>query len=189
MLTLTAAAALFCAGCAAPDAETAGPAPGSSVVASSPAGTSGSPAPAPSGSGERLAAPEILRFTAPTVQGGTFDGTSVAGRPVVLWFWASWCPTCRAAAPGVRDLQRDLAGQVEVVGVAGLSSGAPGMRDFVDGYDLDGFPQLADDAGEVWRRFSVTQQSYYVVLDASGAEVARGPMTVDELRRTAGGLA
>ncbi len=35
-----------------------------------------------------VAAPEALRFTAPLVGGGTFDGTTVAGKPVAFWFWA-----------------------------------------------------------------------------------------------------
>ena len=32
--------------------------------------------------------PEVLRFSAPLVGGGTFDGASVAGTPVAFWFWA-----------------------------------------------------------------------------------------------------
>lgn len=34
------------------------------------------------------AVPEALRFTAPLVGGGEFDGSTVAGRPVAFWFWA-----------------------------------------------------------------------------------------------------
>ena len=32
--------------------------------------------------------PEALRFTAPLVGGGEFDGASYAGTPTVFWFWA-----------------------------------------------------------------------------------------------------
>lgn len=32
--------------------------------------------------------PASLQFSAPLVGGGTFDGASVAGAPVVFWFWA-----------------------------------------------------------------------------------------------------
>lgn len=32
--------------------------------------------------------PELLRFTAPLVGGGTFDGASLADQPVAFWFWA-----------------------------------------------------------------------------------------------------
>ena len=34
--------------------------------------------------------PEILRFTAPGLGGGTIDGESFAGSNVALWFWAPW---------------------------------------------------------------------------------------------------
>ena len=34
------------------------------------------------------AVPEALRFSAPLIGGGTLDGASLAGRDVVLWFWA-----------------------------------------------------------------------------------------------------
>jgi hypothetical protein len=34
------------------------------------------------------AVPEALRFTAPLVGGGEFDGAAPAGRPVAFWFWA-----------------------------------------------------------------------------------------------------
>jgi len=30
----------------------------------------------------------LLDFSAPLVGGGTFEGTSVQGRPVAFWFWA-----------------------------------------------------------------------------------------------------
>ncbi|MGH8775288.1 MAG: TlpA disulfide reductase family protein [Jiangellaceae bacterium] len=42
-----------------------------------------------------------LTFTATTVDGEQFAGSSLAGRPAVLWFWAPWCPTCVAEAPDV----------------------------------------------------------------------------------------
>jgi len=33
-------------------------------------------------------APEVLRFTAPLVGGGTLDASTLADRPTVFWFWA-----------------------------------------------------------------------------------------------------
>ncbi|MGW9198646.1 hypothetical protein [Micromonospora chersina] len=32
------------------------------------------------------------------MDGGTFAGSSLAGKPAVLWFWAAWCTRCRAVA-------------------------------------------------------------------------------------------
>ena len=32
--------------------------------------------------------PDALRFAAPLVGGGQFEGASVAGKPIAFWFWA-----------------------------------------------------------------------------------------------------
>ena len=34
--------------------------------------------------------PEALEFAAPLVGGGEIELTTLAGRPVLLWFWAPW---------------------------------------------------------------------------------------------------
>jgi hypothetical protein len=39
---------------------------------------------------ERQIVPDALRFRAPLVGGGEIDMSTLAGRPVVLWFWAPY---------------------------------------------------------------------------------------------------
>jgi hypothetical protein len=56
------------------------------------------------------------------------------------------------------------------------------MRTFVDDRDIDGFVNLADDAGQIWRRFGVRTQEYFVLLDAAGQIVHSGPLDVRALR-------
>lgn len=34
--------------------------------------------------------PASLDFAAPALGGGTFEGASLAGNDVILWFWAPW---------------------------------------------------------------------------------------------------
>jgi peroxiredoxin len=165
-------------------AGTAGDGGGPPVVAS------GS-VPAPSGSQPAAVdeVPAALRFRATTVHGGQFDAATLAGRPVVLWFWAAWCPRCAAAADDVKAVQSAHAGKVHVVGVAGLGSGAQPMRDFVNRHDIGGFPNLADDDGAVYRAFGVKAQDTYVILDAAGGTVHKGPLAPDELRSRVAALA
>ena len=123
---------------------------------------SGSPAPSDA---------RHLAFSAQTLDGASFDGAQLAGKPAVLWFWAPWCPTCRAQAPAVSRLAEKYAGQVNVLGVGGLAD-IGDIRDYAR--QVDGPLHLIDPEGAVWRAFGVTAQSTYVVLDADGGIVAEG---------------
>jgi thiol-disulfide isomerase/thioredoxin len=121
-----------------------------------------------------------LNFTVATLDGKTFDGTTLAGKPAVLWFWAPWCPTCLGQAPAVKQAATTYDGKVTFVGVAGLDNVSE-MREFVDLTKLDNIPHLADEQGVVWKRFQVTQQSVFVLLDASGRITHRGHLDGSEL--------
>ncbi|MGX6601674.1 TlpA family protein disulfide reductase [Micromonosporaceae bacterium Da 78-11] len=173
-------ALLSLAGCASSNPPAANGLPPTSTIAA---------APAPVSPSAGTVVPQTLRFSAKTVDGSTFDGAVLAGKPAVLWFWAAWCPKCRAAGPHVAATQSMYAGKVNFVGVAGLGSGRDKMADFVADTGVAGFPHLADDQGDVWRRFGVTAQEYFVVLDATGTVVHQGPLSRDDLRDRVAALA
>lgn len=147
-----------------------------------PAGAASPATEAPDQAAPEPEVPEVLAFTAPTVDGDELDAATLAGTPVAFWFWAAWCSRCAAAASDVKAASEEFAGQVQLVGVAGLGSGADSMQEFVARHELDGFPHLADDEGQVWQRFGVTTQEYFVVLDASGEVVHDGPLGGGDLR-------
>ena len=59
---------------------------------------------------------------APPLKLSTLDGETVelaqfAGRPVVLAFWATWCPPCRAEIPHLERLEREVP-EVVVLGIS-----------------------------------------------------------------------
>ncbi|MBT2529771.1 redoxin domain-containing protein [Streptomyces sp. ISL-99] len=127
-----------------------------------------------SGSGSQGAkVPEALNFSATTVDGKPFEAKTLAGKPTVLWFWAPWCPTCKGQAAATAKVAADQQGKANVVGVAGLDKNAA-MRDFVSDTGTGSFPHLSDEKGEVWKRFEITQQSFYVILDHTGRTVYEG---------------
>ncbi|WP_211357295.1 TlpA family protein disulfide reductase [Nocardioides rubriscoriae] len=131
--------------------------------------------------------PEALQFEATTVAGDTFDGASVAGRPVVLWFWAPWCAVCKSQAPEVTQLAETYGDQVAFVGVGSLSD-SDAIKTFAD--DVPGPTQLSDPDGALYQRFGISEQSSFVVLDADGQEVLRtGYADDDALADTVADLA
>jgi thiol-disulfide isomerase/thioredoxin len=165
-----AAALLTATGCGSDD--------GSDSVGDPPAAapTTASSAPesaAPDEGGGKAQVPKELNFTGTTVDGKAFDAKTLAGKPTVLWFWAPWCPKCRAQAGETAKVAADYQGKANVIGVAGLDKNAA-MKDFVSQTGTGSFPHLSDEAGEVWKRFAVTEQSRYVILDKDGKTVYEG---------------
>lgn len=127
-----------------------------------------------------------LNFTATTLEGTEFSGTELAGKPAVLWFWAPWCPTCRAQAPAVSDLATQYDGEVTVVGVGGAAV-ASEIEEMAK--DVNGPIQLIDEPGVVWQHFAITAQSTYLIIDADGSIVTDGQfLSDDDLRDTVAGL-
>lgn len=115
--------------------------------------------------------PNTLQFSATTTDGKSFDGASLVGKPVLLWFWAPWCPTCRRELPEVERLAKQYDGEVQVVGIGSLDS-AKAISQFAE--RTSGFTaQLLDEQGSVWKHFAVTQQSSLVLLDSDGRETFR----------------
>lgn len=167
---LFAAGLLFLAGCGSDDGSTGAEEPKDSP----PAQAETTPA-AEDSPGEESSAsvPETLQFSAKTVEGKSFEAAELAGKPVVLWFWAPWCPICKAQSAETAKVAKTYAGQAHVVGVAGLDKEAA-MRDFVSVNKVGGFPQLSDEPGEIWKKFKIAQQSVYVILDKDGKQVFSG---------------
>jgi peroxiredoxin len=176
LVAVSAAVALL-AGCAGDPPPAAEP-----PVATGPASADVEPAASAAG-----AVPATLAFTARTVSGAEFNGATLAGRPTVLWFWAPWCPTCAGQAKGVKATAEQLAGKVNVVGVGGLDDEAA-MRRFIGEWKLDEVPHLSDESGVVWKKFAVTSQSTFVLLDSRGAVVHKGVLKGDEVLGRAGAL-
>jgi peroxiredoxin len=119
-------------------------------------------------------------FTLPTVDGGSFASTALAGQPAVLWFWAPWCPTCVRQARHVRAAAEASAGKVAVIGIAGLGE-IDAMREFVRMTKVSGLTHLADVDGVVWKRFGIVEQSLFVLLDRTGRVVYSGRIDDGEL--------
>lgn len=114
--------------------------------------------------------PEILDFEAVDVDGSAFSGAEVAGRPVVVWFWAPWCAVCRSQVPEVASLVEEHGDDVTFLGVGSLD-GEEAIAAFAE--EVPGVTHLSDPDGELYQRFGIAEQSSFVVLDAEGGEVLR----------------
>jgi thiol-disulfide isomerase/thioredoxin len=110
-------------------------------------------------------ADDRIDFTGTTLSGAPFNGSSLRGKPAVLWFWTPWCPFCNAEAPSVSSVAAANPG-VTFVGVAARSDAAA-MAGFVSKYNLN-FTNLNDADGAIWARYNVPWQPAYVFYRADG---------------------
>ncbi len=126
------------------------------------------------------AVPEQLQFSAETLDGASFDGADLAGKPAVLWFWAPWCPNCRSEAPQVAAAAAANP-DVTFIGVAAQDE-LPAMQSFVTDYGVGGFQHLADLDASIWQRFGVTYQPAYAFVGADGSiDVVKSRVSAEEL--------
>jgi thiol-disulfide isomerase/thioredoxin len=119
------------------------------------------------------AATSVLAFTGKTLDGSAFDAASLAGKPTLLWFWAPWCATCASEAQVVGMLPAEYGDRLAIVGIAGMGANKD-MHEFVADLEVGMVPHLDDEAGVIWRKFGVTEQSTYVLVDRSGKVVTTG---------------
>ena len=86
-------------------------------------------------------------FTLGTMDGRPFSLSSLAGRMVVLVFWASWCPDCRAEVPELKAMH-DAAQKDKVAFVSvSFDRGLDALKAFAKDNALPGV-QLFEPAGK-----------------------------------------
>jgi thiol-disulfide isomerase/thioredoxin len=147
--------------------------------------SSDSPAAAPA----PVVAGDPLDFSATTLAGPELDVSTLAGEPVVLWFWAPWCTICRVEAPDVAAVAADLQGDVTFLGVPGRGPAAD-MRSFVQDTGTGSLQHLVDADGSVWQRFRVVNQPSFAFVDPDGSvELFAGALGAEQLRARASALA
>ncbi len=110
-----------------------------------------------------LASGEAPPLTGTTLTGSALHLASYRGEPVLVHFWASWCPVCRAM-DGVVDA---IAGDHRVITVALQSGEADEIRRYMAEGDL-GFTVIPDPDGSIAGRWGVPGVPASFVLDPEG---------------------
>lgn len=109
-----------------------------------------------------LASGTVPVLQAKTLAGKAFDINLPRQGPLLVHFWASWCPICHLEQDGIQAISRDY----PVISVAMSSGNNASVRRFMKQQGLD-FPVINDPNGQIARRFGVTGVPVSFVVDAN----------------------
>jgi thiol-disulfide isomerase/thioredoxin len=94
--------------------------------------------------------------------------------PVLLEFWATWCPNCKALEPAMAAAARKYGSRVRFVGVAvSVNQSAERVRRHLASHSLP-LEFVYDADGNATGEYDVPATSYVVVIDRAGKVVYTG---------------
>lgn len=92
---------------------------------------------------------------------------STAGKVVVLDFWATWCPPCRAASPILHELQKENPDTLAVLAIAGQRDPVSDVRAYVEKNPV-AYTNLYDTEQTLYKQFESRGIPLVVVMSTDG---------------------
>lgn len=98
-----------------------------------------------------------------TVNGEPFELSRKPGEPLLVYFWASWCPVCKLQDGNIATLSEEF----PVITVAMSSGTDEEIREYLEQEELD-LAVLNDETGEISNRWGVKGVPTTFVIDGEG---------------------
>jgi len=120
----------------------------------------------------------------------TFDGKVVElasiSQPVVIDFWAAWCPFCVAELPELEAVHQEFGDKVQFLGIhRSETESIEKGQEFADDKGVT-YPLLKDSTGDVYDVYSGGQPfmpvAYFIDADGIIQERVLGPKSKDKIR-------
>lgn len=122
----------------------------------------------------------IAAFDLKALEGGTVRSKELAGKVVLLNFWATWCGPCKEEMPSLAKLQTQFdSARFQVVTIT-TDMHPRGIKQFLDHLGIH-LPVLFDESEDVSRAFLVRGLPTTVLIGQDGRAVGRavGPRAWD----------
>ncbi|MDX9758044.1 MAG: TlpA disulfide reductase family protein [Bacteroidota bacterium] len=110
-------------------------------------------------------------FSLKDKDGTVYSDQSLKGKVIVLNFWATWCPPCRAEIPAFKKVYEQYKGKgVEIVGVSLDQKGWDVIRPFIKQYAIN-YPIVLGGA-EIARAYgNIRSIPTTIIIDRNGKVV------------------
>ena len=111
-------------------------------------------------------------FTLKDIYDRSFNLSSLRGKVVIINFWATWCPPCRAEMPSLNNLYKEFRNKgLEVIAISTDRSVQP-VKDYLSKNHLD-ITVLIDTENRVSRQFKVFSIPTTFLIDRNGIIIER----------------
>ena len=109
---------------------------------------------------------------APDFQLQSLDGQTVSlgnlrGKPVLINFWATWCPPCRGEMPYIQEIHEEWSDKELMVLAINIGESSSKAEDFMQSYNLS-FTVLLDTKQDVAQRYNITGIPTTFFIDKDG---------------------
>ncbi len=110
-----------------------------------------------------------------TLDGHATDLAHVIGKaPLVIEFWATWCPSCKQLEPELQRLHAKYGSTVAFIGISvSANQKPPVVQRYLERYPMP-WTQFYDHEGEATGGYDVPATSYVVIVNRSGTVVYTG---------------
>jgi len=122
-----------------------------------------------------ISEPELARarmappFAITTTDGQRVSMDDLAGKVVLLDFWATWCGPCREAIPHMREISKKFQGQPLVVLSISIDTDEQKWKEFVAANEMTWLQYRdAGVAGSIAKLFDVQAIPHTFTIDADG---------------------
>ena len=128
-----------------------------------------------------------LDFTMTDIDGNSLRLSDKFGTPIVLNFWASWCPPCRQEKPDFETVYQDLGNDVSFVIVNLVGSRGETVESGMQYINEQGFtfPVYFDTEQEGSAAYEITSipTTIFIDRDSMIAATISGPLNENRLRQ------
>lgn len=119
-------------------------------------------------------------FELATLNGETVKLSDYKGKKVILNFWATWCPPCKAEMPHMQSFyekNKDKGIEIVAVNLTNMDKGKTEIDKFVKDFDLT-FDIPLDEGGDIGMQYQAFTIPTSYIIDTSGIIATKivGPM-------------
>src|SRR5699024_8149677 len=106
-------------------------------------------------------------FQLETLDGETVKLSDLRGEKVMVNFWATWCPPCRAEMPDMQKFHENTDVNILAVNLIDTESNRDNVPEFLDELGLT-FPVLLDEESEIATEYKIVAYPTSFMIDSNG---------------------